>query len=93
MGEYVINFYCSEDEYQLIEDILAIGYGEIYHVSLDVGPPYGMLKVDPHTVEFLRLLRSGVKFDRVIIHDSAPSIGELAGLTQGGRRYLQKVKF
>ena len=89
----MIHFYCSENECQLIEDILAIGYGEIYHVSLEVGAPYGMLKVDPHTVELIRLLRNGVKFDRVIIHDSAPSIGELAGVTQGGRRYLQKVKF
>ncbi len=89
----MINFYCTECEYQLIEDILAIGYGEMLDVSIEVGKPYGMLKLDPHTIELIRLLRNGIKFDRVIIHDSSPTIGELSGVTGSGRKYLQKVKF
>ncbi len=89
----MINFYCTECEYQLIEEILAVGYGEILDVSIEVGNPYGMLKLDPHVVELIRVLRNGIKFDRVIIHDSSPTIGELSGLTASGRKYLQKVKF
>ncbi len=87
------NFYCTEQEYQLVEEILAIGYGELYDVSLDVSPPHGMLRIDPHMIEMLRLLRSGAELERVIIHDSAPSLGELSGVTASGRKYLQKVKF
>ena len=89
----MINFYCTECEYQLIEEILAIGYGEMLDVSIELGSPYGMLKLDPHMIELIRLLRNGLKFDRVIIHDSSPTIGELSGVTASSRKYLQKVKF
>ena len=89
----MVNYFLTESEKELLDEIQAIGYGEIYDVSFKVGAPYGMEKIDFSFITLFRLLKSGIKFNVIVIHDNSPSIGQLDGKTNSGYRYLQKVKF
>lgn len=89
----VVKYFVSNSELQLVEEIQMIGYGEIYGISFRAGEPYGTIDVDSSFVIFLKMLKSGTRFDTVIISDSAPAFGKIEGKTNSGHKYIQKVKF
>jgi hypothetical protein len=89
----MVNYFLTNSEKQLLDDIQSIGYGEIYDVSFKTGEAHGMERIDSCFVTLFRLLKGGTRFDTIIIHDSVPSIGQLEGITDSGKKYLQKVKF
>jgi len=93
MSHNVVKYFVSDYEKELVDDIQSIGYGEIYNVVFQTGEPYGMITIDNSFATLLRMLKGGTRFDTIVIHDSVPSIGQLEGKTDSGRRYLQKVKF
>jgi hypothetical protein len=89
----MVNYFLSDSEKELMEEIQSIGYGEIYNVAFKTGAPYGQELIDDRFAMLFRLLKSTTKFDIITIRDSAPYIGQRAGTTNSGRKYIQKFKF
>jgi hypothetical protein len=90
----VLNYTVTSYERNLIECIEEIGYGEIYAIKR---PPKALLQlyeveISEKTADFLKLVRQGQAFDRVVVHDSEPSIAEYERHSCGFR-CLQKIKF
>ena len=81
-------------ERKLLELIEEVGYGEIYAVEQppDPLPHLYEMEISDKTASFLKLVRQGETFDKVVIHDSEPSIAEKQGHLYGFR-CLKKIKF
>jgi hypothetical protein len=97
MSPDLISLAVSKAEAELLDDIAEIGYGELYGVEAIGGSLEGevgsLRRISPRAVAFLKALRRGERFDKVIIHDGEPVMAESEGTTRSGRGCLAKTKF
>lgn len=83
----------SVDEYELIEDLREIGFGETQEVKSTKSNPIGVKELEPEEAQFIKKLRTIGQFEKVILHDGLPKYAEIHGQTKQGVKYTQKVKF
>lgn len=84
----------TESEYQIVQDIMAVGYGELYNIraSTETETPIRFsptLKIQ----KFLLDLRTIRLVHKLIIHDHEPVMAEYNGVTGNGHRYRKKIKY
>ena len=89
----MINVLISPGERNLIADIREIAYGEIYEANAEKPSNLSSMPLSEKEAKLIRALRDNSKIDKIIIHDNEPASAEITGVTQGGRKYLKKLRF
>lgn len=94
MRQNMISYPATKHEVMLVEDIEEVGFGELYNIRYDKNErPTQMIEVSEKTRLFLKFIRNLGEANRLIVHDSEPSILEYRTKTKNGNKCLKKMKF
>lgn len=89
----LVNFNVTCGELEIIEDIKAISYGEIYSLVDQPGNRDINTDVTEKTRSFILYLREKKFIEKLIIHDREPALSEIGTKTANGRECMIKRKF
>ena len=93
MVDGMIGYYATENELSLLDDIVEIGFGELFNLEYVEQPAIKTVQVTEKAKNFLAALRIIKRASRLVIHDSEPYTLEFRTTTGNGRRCLIKMKF
>ena len=94
MPANMIRYSATRHELALVEDIEEIGFGELYNLRYDKDEqPMRVVEITERTKLFLKFMRQLEAANRLIIHDSEPSLLEYRAITRHGHECLKKMKF
>ena len=89
----MVKLVISETEKDILAAIEEVGYGEIYEVHAGGDKPLIERTLTDREMSFIRNLRRKTLFNKLIIHDSEPTMAEIDGETFNRLRCLKKIKF
>lgn len=89
----MVNLNITATEWEILQDIKEIGYGELYNLVSINGPKDVNVDVTEKTAGFIKYFRRQEVIRLLIIHDSEPALAEIDTLTEHGRGCSKKHKF
>jgi len=84
----------TKEEFELLEDIKSLAYGELYDVEIPEGKPFRNVTLTKQSKSLIETIRSGYRFFNIIqVHLFEPAYAESPGETSSGFRYRKRHKF
>jgi hypothetical protein len=89
----MLQYLVSRAESDLLEEIQALGYGEVYDLTPPRGKPEFPVRITEKTVGFLKFLRYAKTPFKLVVHDGEPTGAEFEARLETGHRCLKKIRF
>jgi len=81
----------SSEEAAILDDIEDVAFGEIYNLRSEQKGPFKPFLLSPEAANFITELRAH-PIDKVVIHQSEPTLIEYTDTTPNGHRCLRRKK-